>query len=280
MLFNFDGFSDNLKFRSPYYSSELPFCVLWSQKSACTTVFKWYLSLLGDLSDAVVYSGGTGAVIHKYEMEVFKKPESRYLSELNDFLDKGGKVYSFLRDPFSRAFSSYLQIHNPQFKKMQEGGVYNSGMNTRIKIIKSLYGEQERDVCKTFSFIEYLRWLRDSPEENNDPHHKPQYRNMFKYKNIEFFAIEKIPSVFFEIEREHDLLPKEEVCFSSSHHVKKQASNKEGVFDFITSRQPVDISLKSKIPVVEKDNLLGTEAHTIIEEVFSDDLRYYRSCAF
>lgn len=264
-----------LAFRSPYFKPGMPFCVVWSQKAGCTALFKWYLSLVGELDDAQKYSGGSGAVIHRYEMEVFKVPRDRYIYHLAQHLQSRGLSYAFLRDPYERAFSSYLHIHNRSFLRLVREGSYTSGVNTRRKVIRYIYGNSRGDDIELpFSFLEYLEWLRERPEEVDDPHHKPQYSSIFRYPNTQFFAVEKMPEAMQDIERRHGLTRSPGLSLSSHHHVPKVVADKNALMQFIETRQQLCLA-NAAIPRLRRDAIEGEEAGRIIEEVFKKDIFYY-----
>jgi hypothetical protein len=64
---------EQLSRRVPHQHERLPFMVLWSQTSGCTSVLKWFLWHAGMLLEAVEYKKqADGLAVHMYENEVFK----------------------------------------------------------------------------------------------------------------------------------------------------------------------------------------------------------------
>ena len=92
--------------RTPLFHEDFPLILLWSEKSGCTTLLKWFFYQLGLLDDALKHSDW----VHDYENQVFKARDD-YLLDLDRALDKQEKpVVKLVRDPYQRALSSYLSL--------------------------------------------------------------------------------------------------------------------------------------------------------------------------
>ncbi|MCF3932334.1 hypothetical protein L1787_02760 [Acuticoccus sp. M5D2P5] len=97
---------DCVRYRVPLYDPSFPYILLWSQKSGCTTVVKWFFAQLGLLDEALAHN----LWIHNYETEVFKQRKG-YKRELTAALREGThKVVKVVRDPMVRAPSAFLVL--------------------------------------------------------------------------------------------------------------------------------------------------------------------------
>ncbi|RLC76615.1 MAG: hypothetical protein DRI61_12970 [Chloroflexi bacterium] len=85
------------------YSRDHKLVVLFSPKSACTFVTKWFFFQLGLLDEALQYHEW----IHEYRIHRFYK-NAWYERFLHAILEQDYKTVKITRNPFSRAVSSYI----------------------------------------------------------------------------------------------------------------------------------------------------------------------------
>lgn len=120
-----------LKMRLPHYHPDVPLLVACSQKAGCTSVLKWFLFQAGLLEEAARFTtAGVGLDIHAYEDSVFKAgPE--YKTSVAGALQAGLPMVNFVRCPYQRAFSSYLQIHSRFYINQERKGIDSPGIRLR-----------------------------------------------------------------------------------------------------------------------------------------------------
>ena len=100
------GLPEHVRLRPPLYHPDFPFVLLWSQKSGCTTVVKWFLAQTGLLEEALAYSPW----VHDYENQVFKR-RPNYLADTARAIRSGRhQVVKIVRDPMARAPSAFLVL--------------------------------------------------------------------------------------------------------------------------------------------------------------------------
>lgn len=266
-----------VEFRTPYDDSTVPFIVSWSHKSACTSILKWYLSLGNRLEDAIAYSKGNGVVIHRYENEIFNANPG-YRDRLIDRIANGTPILNFMRCPYSRAFSSYMHIHNPKYEILEKKNVSNAGLNFRYRILRDLYGKSVPATYE-FSFREYLEWIRDHNAEGIDPHHRPQYSSIYELPNVSHYKVEKLSLTLMQIEKKFNLGCKENISnlFKSEHHLDKIILDKRAALDFLNQKMPLDFTLRNKVPAICEGIIEGTIYANLIEKIFKKDISIYNS---
>ncbi|XXM71192.1 sulfotransferase family 2 domain-containing protein [Lysinibacillus sphaericus] len=88
----------------PLYNKDFPLILFWSPKAGCTSFLKWFLYQNGLLEEALNYNSWP----HAYRLEVLnKRPE--YVKGLRTMLINQKKpVYKLVRNPYTRAVSSYV----------------------------------------------------------------------------------------------------------------------------------------------------------------------------
>ncbi|MEE4146580.1 MAG: hypothetical protein V2I26_17380, partial [Halieaceae bacterium] len=147
-----------LEKRTPYHHPGVPVVVLWSQKSGCTALYKWFLWQAGLLDQALRYRiDEEGLSIHNYEVEVFRNTRN-YSGKLAARIEAGTPLVNVLRCPYSRAFSSYMHLHNRFYIRFERDGIANAGLDLRYDVLRSVYGEVV-PVEYPVSFMDYLLWL-------------------------------------------------------------------------------------------------------------------------
>src|SRR3990167_7963600 len=96
----------DLRPRVPMWHPDLPFIVLSSQKAAATVTARWVFLQLGLLTDAM--SKKSLRHTHQFRMNVFQK-RPNYMRDLINAVRRGTPVIKFVRDPYARAYSIYLE---------------------------------------------------------------------------------------------------------------------------------------------------------------------------
>ena len=267
-----------LSTRIPYYHPDVPFVVAWAQKAGCTSVFKWFLFHAGLLEEALEFRTDVADIdIHVYERTVFKA-RTGYKKELREVLESGLPVINFLRCPYQRAFSSYLQIHNRGYIRQVRDGVSSSGLKVRKKVLEFVYG---RDVCieYPFSFLEYLQWLRQQDPEKVNRHHSPQASEIYQHAGIRHFKLEDFAAATREVESEFGLGSSGDsgALFTSEHHLAKAELPKVVALNLLQRGIPINFSPNFQLPRVSAELLQQTELGDLIETIFAEDLRIYRT---
>ncbi|XWN33345.1 MAG: hypothetical protein ROR55_09845 [Devosia sp.] len=102
----FKSVPDYIRIRPPLYHPDFPYILMWSQKSGCTTVVKWFFAQVGLLDEALAYARW----IHRYEGEVFKRRPNYRKDMAEAIANKTHKVVKVVRDPLRRAPSAFLVL--------------------------------------------------------------------------------------------------------------------------------------------------------------------------
>lgn len=98
---------DNLKrWPGPMYAQGFPFILLWSPKSGCTTLVKWFFYQTGLTDTAMAYD----AWPHRYRDDVLQGAPDYREATADLLLKRDRPVIKLVRDPWQRAVSSYLQL--------------------------------------------------------------------------------------------------------------------------------------------------------------------------
>src|SRR5215813_12880764 len=103
-----------VELRVPLWHEAFPFVILWSEKSNCTAVAKWFFLQIGRLDEALAYSPW----IHDFEIKVYKTGD--YIRRCVDAINSGAKVVKFVREPYARTYSGYLELCRPHFDEPVE----------------------------------------------------------------------------------------------------------------------------------------------------------------
>jgi len=264
--------------RTPLNSEKVPFIVCWSQKSGCTSILKWYLYHAGLLNEAINYREGNGRLeIHNYENRVFKA-RAGYRSELVDQIQSGKPIVSFIRCPYARVFSSYMQLNTPQQMRLYNTGIVSPTMKLREQVQHFLYGDTV-GIEHPISFLDYLHWLDKQDLSNLDPHHTPQYTPLYDHFPARHYKLENFDTAISQIEEEFSLDDSMSMraSFSSGHHLDKVEMSAPEALAFLERGVPSQVSAKFKLPKVSRRLLEGTKFDTVIKSLFAQDLALYDS---
>ena len=160
--------------------------VVFSPKSACTSVVIWFFHQLGHTAAARDYSSWP----HRYRTEVYYKSalyRRAYERDLSKF-----SLVRIIRDPFERAVSS--------FRHMQKGGLVDK------EIARALGRNDMRTAGLSFS--EFLDFLEGCDLNTCDPHFRVQrhpIENRLPTRHLINASAEDLFSRLNEVEADFDL---------------------------------------------------------------------------
>lgn len=203
-----------LTVRSPLYHPDFPVIMMWSEKSACTVAVKWFFHHVGLLDEAL----SRARWVHVYENEVFKARKG-YLADCKKAILSGKPVIKFVRNPYLRVVSGFLETCNPRVLREPEhwstiarSAVLTELFNTRVELEYA------------YSFNQFVRWLAAQPPERLDLHLAPQFRPFEAQLNVEVVRLEDSANAFCEVEQRFGLpstLGNEQIHASGHHHRKR-----------------------------------------------------------
>jgi Sulfotransferase family len=137
----------------PLFSKDLHLALFWSAKSGCTFATKWFFYQSGLLEAAYLYHHW----IHRYRLEVFYESQD-YELHLDKILDPETQVIKVVRNPYSRAVSSYIHAVKHSYEDKKIGKFLNREVNQN----------------EGFSFVEFLDYLESIDLSNCNGHHQQQ----------------------------------------------------------------------------------------------------------
>ena len=278
MLRSKSGLEQLLWKRTPYYHSRVPFVVLWSQKAGCTAAFKWFLWHAGLFEQALQYRvDEEGLSIHNYEVEVFRETPG-YSSKMAAAIQAGTPILNFVRCPYSRAFSSYMHLHNRFYIRFERDGIANAGLDLRYEILRSVYGDV-MPVEYPVSFMDYLLWLDGQNVEEIEPHHAAQHTPLYDLPGVTHYRLEDFSDALDVIENRFSLADSsaERDKFSSPHHLQKSAVGRHALMQLFERGISLSRSPNYGIPEVKREQLVGTPYGELIERIFRKDIALYQS---
>ena len=137
----------------PLINIDKNLAVLWSPKSACTTVYVWFSHVSGFAEDVRDYSTWP----HRHRQEQYRKSDL-YNDSAADGMD-GAKLLRVIRDPYSRAVSIYRHALHTLFadKNMEQ---YSDGTITAVE---------------GYSFQTFLDMVATLDMRRADIHFRPQF---------------------------------------------------------------------------------------------------------
>jgi hypothetical protein len=140
----------------PLISRKHRLMVLWSPKSACTTVYTWFANLMGNLDEMRAYN----AWPHRHRIEIYRNLEQTEAAILDDFSDYF--IVKVLRDPLHRAASGFR--HALQFPIQDEA--------------MSTWSDGRLDRSTGYSFSDFLGSLEWAGLDASNVHFRPQFHEI------------------------------------------------------------------------------------------------------
>jgi hypothetical protein len=265
----------HVRLRCPLYHPEIPFIILWSQKAACTPVVMWFFLQCGLLTPDLRKQG---AGIHAFEHRVFKKQPS-YIQDLVRAAQSGKPILKFVRDPYARAYSSYLETCEPMCLKNRSYW----GADVRKQIVDDLTkGSSNADESAmeyAYTFRQYLDWLAQQNPRKLNNHIRPQHLPRDTFFDLRICKVERLADEFASLEREFNLpfrAADNPDVFESRHFHKKT----DGM-PFEAAQGLLDLAIPplrtGKFPFVKFDKKMaeGTSFEKLVKRCFANDIRLY-----
>ena len=257
----------DLRYRVPLYHERVPFVVLWSEKAACTTVVKWFFSQVGILQKALRYHNW----IHNFENEVFKASPD-YLVKCAEAINNGKPVIKFVRDPFARLYSGFLETCS---RRVLTDDVHWSTA-VRRSVLTDLLGK-ESELEYSYSFMQFVNWLDRNNPGLLDPHLAPQFQNYERAIDITLVKLDGTNNAFQELERAYGLKDTQgrPAIYKSGHHHKKQQRPIETQIRSLSLGMPVLRNKDFQIYDVTPKALAMSKAAAIVRRHYRRDFEAY-----
>jgi hypothetical protein len=137
----------------PLYSKEKNLALFWSAKSGCTYAVKWFFYHAGLLDTALSYNPW----VHDFREQVYSV-SSEFKSDIKSLCNKDIRAVKVVRNPYSRAVSSYLMAVRAGYDNNEIGEFLGRTVDSK----------------NGFSFSEFLNYLASIDLRNCNIHHRLQ----------------------------------------------------------------------------------------------------------
>jgi hypothetical protein len=259
----------NLRYRPPLHHPEFPFVIFWSEKAACTTIVKWFFLQVGLLDQALAFNSW----VHDYENKIYKA-QAGYYEALQARLRAGVPCIKFVRDPYARAYSGYLELSRP----LVLAGEAHWARKARAQLLADLIGTSA-ELEYAFSFRTYLRWLATRDMNGLDNHLREQYVPRDEFFDMKVLQIEELAAVFSMLEDEYGLPQQADVhrsLFESNHHQpKSDAFTAEQSSRLLEFAIPIRKAPDFKIATFDRRAARNTDFDAMVKASFRRDIDLY-----
>ena len=250
--------------RMPYQHESLPFVLLWSEKSGCTSLLKWFLAQTGELAEATAHSDW----IHDWELAVMKaRPD--YLQQLVHRLNGGDPAFKHVRHPFDRAVSSYLML----ITLGDDSGHFTVPLRQQIRT--ATYGSP--DVPYSFGFLDALRWMSTQDIRQLDDHLAPQHTDLEdRLTDLTLIRLESFDHEIRQIEQRFGLAGADLGSVTrSGHHIDRIPTDDRDVERVARLHPPLPLVDHRDWPVPPADEFRSPEAVELVAEIYRVDYDAY-----
>nr|WP_321442212.1 hypothetical protein [uncultured Hyphomonas sp.] len=256
-----------LRSRTPLYDPAFPAVVMWSEKSACTVAVKWFFHHIGRLDEAMARH----IWVHVWENEVFKAAPG-YIEACAGAIRDGRPVIKFVRNPYTRAFSGFLETCHPRTLTEPE----HWSAVTRAAVVRHVFGA-DADVATPYSFNQFADWMRAQPVRTLDYHLAPQYLDVEARFDVQNIRLEDHENAFLYAEAQLGLpstRDEKQLYRSGHHHAKEPVSGEEAVAALDTPLPP-DRPFRSSVADPPAEVIARSPAGEVIRKVCAADFSAY-----
>jgi hypothetical protein len=235
----------------PLYEQEFPLIFFWSPKSGCTSLIKWFFFQIELLQKAIDYN--PEGLVHLYRIEVYETQQNYKLKIAEQLLDDKKDVYKLVRNPYSRAVSSFLStfVNENIMNQVAPADIHNG-----LSFKKFLY--QVKNIGVARGLI--------------DAHIAQQYVEEEELFIQNYVHLEHFTNKIRDIEKKYNLLESPILNIIKSPHHKAQKMTVKGKQTFAEVNMSVE-TLRGPIP--EYKNFYDDETRDLVRELFKKDFEKY-----
>ena len=230
--------------------------VLWSPKSACTTVFVWFAGTIGKLDEVHAYGNA-----HRYRMQVYRKSDLYQRGLERSPADY--RIVRVIRDPYQRAASIFRHALRTAF------------MNKQLKASPAAL-----DRSTGFSFLQFLDYLGSLDLETANTHLRAQRHLVESEHWPEFIINISRQDLFTELNHVEEAFGLARTDFHEMawlHERESERKARPGAFEGKTADDfPFDKDAASGLkPWPDYNELLTPRARARIEKIYARDFEAY-----
>ena len=242
----------------PLLNADKRLIVLWSPKSACTTVYVWFAKVSGFLDEVKAANKWP----HVHRSAVFYHSDL-YRRSLDGDLD-GWRVVRVIRDPYARAVSIYRHALKTNFLEEEVHAHFGGRVSSE----------------KGYSFMEFLGLLGTFDMTSCNPHCRPQFHPFEGKRRPDVTINISKQDLFTALNEVEDSLqlPRSNVAeltwLNEMEHKRKakQVVLDGGEMDQVPfTRQ----AARGQAPFPQYDQLLTPAARTIVKQIYRIDFEAY-----
>jgi hypothetical protein len=251
-----------IEHRRPLCAYDFPIILFWSEKAGCTNFNKWFFYQIGVLDEAMNQS------VHVYRIQMYNKQlnYSNYLRDQVLFSKKD--TIKLVRNPYSRAISSFLTISHYCFSSRPA----NNRMFKDWERISKLYNIESNYTGITFK--QFLYYLQNVEQKINivDGHIGQQYIDGEEAFISKYIKLENIKAELSKIEQDYGLLNCPESIFAqkNDHNFSESMIQAGNYADTVLTREML---FNKSLPTLE--SFYDQEALDLCKSIFKKDFEVY-----
>ena len=251
-------------YRLPLYHKNFPLVLFWSQKSACTSLTKWFFFQLGLLDQALQYNSW----VHYYREEVYQRQKD-YQANLIHGLLQGKATIKLVRNPYQRVVSSFLGLARMSFFTK---GTRKQEWQEIKKYLYNIKKYSDEGFEESISFKQYLYYLQGKGTKVSliNAHRAQQYIYDEETYVSDYLYLEDFRESIYNIEQEYGLLDSPQSIFESQHH-RSHLMKEEG--DWAEKLITEETFSREYLPTY--DSFYDQETIELVNELFAEDFAVY-----
>lgn len=241
-----------------------PLVLLFSEKAGCTSLTKWFLFHIGKLDEATAYHPW----VHRYRKAVLCRQSGYEWQSLRLLLLREKPIVKLVRNPFDRAFSSFLATLGAA-----QGRDSESWAGKFVAAARAHAGKPPGDALSFEDFLSYLA-TTGTGRDRQDKHVARQHmageeRRIDRIIRLERFA-EEIRSLEAEFNLAHSPL---ELITTSRHHRSATQPSPPSVAPAAHLEITCTQARKGEVP--GKDAFYTAETRRLVRQCFAADFEAY-----
>lgn len=251
----------------PLHFKGFPLVLMYSQKSGCTSIVKWFLFQIGKLEEAMRFS----TWVHDYRIQSLLSSPDYRKEAVRLVKSRELPLLKLVRDPYERAISSFL--HTVELSRKKTRGPWEHAL---IVEARTRAGKPTGEI-PSLSFLDFMRHVASvgATHDKINGHVAQQFVPIEDHVTPGIIKLEQFAEAIQKLESEFGLKRSPLTTISqSSHHKRSEVAIEPSDAGSAAETDITDLMIaEQKVPT--RSAFYNEETRHLVRTVYARDFKAY-----